>query len=212
MFRRIKCWRNITYFILNERKYKIIYPKQSEIFRAFSLTPFHIIKVVILGQDPYHQVNQANGLAFSVHKGIQIPPSLVNIYKEVYDDLSLPYVNKHGSLENWAKQGVFLLNTILTVEHGKPRSHEHIGWKIFTNQIIQCINRYHVGIVFLLWGRSAVSMKYLIDINKHYILTAPHPSPLSAYRGFIGCRHFSKTNQILVKNNWNPINWLITSS
>ncbi|CAL4042655.1 Uracil-DNA glycosylase [Buchnera aphidicola (Pemphigus populi)] len=202
-----KYFLDIIRFLSKERLKKIIYPPHSEIFTAFLLTEFSSIKVVILGQDPYHNFNQAHGLAFSVNIGATIPPSLKNIYKEISNDMLLNYVFQNGLLKNWAKQGVLLLNTILTVESGKPGSHSQIGWTFFTDKVIEVINKYLYGVVFLLWGSHAKNKVGIIDGNKHYILQASHPSPLSAYRGFFGCRHFSKTNQILIKQGKRPINW-----
>jgi uracil-DNA glycosylase len=198
---------DIFHFLSDERSRKIIYPPHREIFTAFLLTKFSSIKVVIIGQDPYYRHNQANGLAFSVNMGTIIPPSLKNIYKELSNDISPGYVFQSGFLKNWARQGVLLLNTILTVESGKPGSHAQIGWQLFTDKVIQVINEYLRGVVFLLWGRGAKSKSSVINKKKHYILQASHPSPLSAYRGFFGCRHFSITNQILITEGKTPINW-----
>lgn len=185
---------------------KTIYPKQKNIFNALKFTPFESVKVVIIGQDPYHNPNQAHGLSFSVKEGIQIPPSLKNIFQEIHDDLGLPY-SKNGCLERWAKQGVLLLNSVLTVEAKKPQSHAHIGWQQFTDKVIQSLNHHPESIVFLLWGSYAQRKAELVDGNKHHILKAPHPSPLSAHRGFLGCRHFSKANKILESHHREPIDW-----
>lgn len=185
---------------------KIIYPKQKDIFNALKFTPFESVKVVILGQDPYHNPNQAHGLSFSVKKSVPPPPSLKNIFKEIHNDLGLPY-SKHGCLEKWAKQGVLLLNTVLTVEARKPQSHAHIGWQQFTDKVIESLNQHPKSIVFLLWGSYAQSKTKLIDGNKHHILKSTHPSPLAAHRGFLGCRHFSKANKILESHNREPIDW-----
>ncbi|WP_367676728.1 uracil-DNA glycosylase [Buchnera aphidicola] len=209
LFLKTKNWIKLLHIIQKKRKHKIIYPIDSKIFQAFFLTPFNLLKVVILGQDPYCQFNQANGLAFSVNKGVKIPPSLINIYQELKNDLKQSNIAQHGCLDYWAKQGVFLLNTILTVEHGKPGSHIDLGWKYFTNQVIRFIDQNHIGIVFLLWGNQAISTRNIICSGRNYILTASHPSPLSVYRSFFGCRHFSKTNKILVKNKIKPIDWLL---
>lgn len=198
---------DIIKFIKKEYVKKTIYPNFKDIFKAFLLTDLNNIKVVIIGQDPYFSQNQAHGLSFSVPKGVTIPPSLKNIYKELNTDFGQRYKFRHGCLESWAHQGVFLLNTILTVESGKPRSHSTIGWNIFTDKVISIINLYRNMIVFLLWGNDAQKKSNLIDIKKHYILKASHPSPLSAYRGFFGCKHFSLTNEILIKNKKKPINW-----
>ncbi|WP_348666052.1 uracil-DNA glycosylase [Arsenophonus symbiont of Ornithomya chloropus] len=186
---------------------KIIYPPNKDIFNAFYYTKLSKIKVVILGQDPYHGPNQAHGFAFSVPKNIKIPPSLFNIYKELKTDIpNFKYPN-HGCLINWAQQGVLLLNTVLTVESGKAHSHFHLGWEKFTNKIIMAINQYCIGVIFLLWGSHAQKKSQFINTKKHFLLQAPHPSPLSAYKGFFGCKHFSKTNEILIKKGLTVINW-----
>ena len=185
---------------------KIIYPPGGLIFHAFETTPFDNVKVVLLGQDPYHGHGQAHGLAFSVQPGIKPPPSLVNIYKELHDDVGLP-IPSHGYLEAWAKQGVFLLNASLTVRASEPLSHSKIGWYEFTDKVIQKISDLKEKVVFLLWGRSAQDKQALIDETKHFVLKAAHPSPFSADKGFFGCRHFSKTNDYLVKNGIDPIDW-----
>lgn len=187
---------------------KTIYPKHADTFNALKLTPLDQVKVVIIGQDPYHGPNQAHGLCFSVQKGVAIPPSLENIFKEIHNDLGLP-IPAHGNLEKWAKQGVLLLNVSLSVEAHKPQSHANIGWETFTDKIIQVVNDHCQGVVFLLWGSSAQKKAAMIDPTKHFILKCPHPSPLSAHRGFFGCRHFSKTNEILRKQNKTPIDWRI---
>lgn len=198
---------DIITYVKTERLTKKIYPSSKDVFNAFLLTPFDTIKVVIIGQDPYFLEHQAHGLAFSVPKNQNIPPSLRNIYKELNSDFKRKHIFKSGCLENWARQGVFLLNTILTVELGKPKSHYNIGWEIFTNQVIFNINKYKKSVVFLLWGNDAQKKSDLIDVNKHYIFKASHPSPLSAHRGFLGCKHFSKTNKILIKCKQKEINW-----
>lgn len=185
-----------------------IYPNHKDIFTAFNLTPLSQLKVVIIGQDPYHGENQAHGLAFSVNKGIKIPPSLANIYKEMQADLNIP-IPKHGNLSAWARQGILLLNSSLTVKAQQPGSHGKIGWQQFSDQIIMNISKHKTGIIFLLWGKHAVQKQKLIDASKHNILTAAHPSPFSAYRGFFGCRHFSKTNKILTQLQLKPIKWNI---
>lgn len=185
---------------------KIIYPPGPLIFNAFDKTPFKKVKVVLLGQDPYHNPSQAHGLSFSVPKGVAMPPSLVNIFKEIKTDLgiSLP---SHGDLENWAKQGVLLLNASLTVRKNEPGSHSKIGWLTFTNAVIQKISDEKKNVVFLLWGRFAHEKQALIDETKHGVLKAAHPSPFSADKGFFGCRHFSKTNAYLTKHGLDPIDW-----
>lgn len=185
---------------------KIIYPTNENIFNALKLTPFDQVKVIIIGQDPYHGPDQAHGLCFSVQHGIQPPPSLQNIFKEIHNDLGLP-IPKHGNLEKWAKQGVLLLNTTLTVEAHKPQSHANFGWDKFTNRIIELLNEKKSGLVFILWGSSAQKKSELIDPTKHCILKAAHPSPLSAHRGFFGCKHFSKVNEYLKKQGNTPIDW-----
>lgn len=194
-------------FIQQERLKKTIYPNQKDIFNAFYFTKFSDIKVVILGQDPYFSNNQAHGLAFSIPKGYTITPSLQNIYKELNTDFNKKFVFHHGCLIEWAKQGVFLLNSILTVESGKPRSHYNIGWEIFTDTVIHFINYYQKNIIFLLWGKEAQKKSKLINHNCHYILESSHPSPLSSFRGFLGCKHFSKTNEILTRLKKEKINW-----
>jgi len=185
---------------------KIVYPKGTEIFHAFELTPIEKVKVVILGQDPYHGVNQAHGLCFSVKPGVQLPPSLVNIYKELERDLGVKPV-KHGYLESWAKQGVLLLNSVLTVEQGKAASHQGQGWEQFTDQVIALLNARQYPIIFVLWGSYAQQKGQVIDVKRHVVLSAAHPSPLSAYRGFFGCGHFSKINEYLKRWGEEPINW-----
>jgi uracil-DNA glycosylase len=179
------------------------------VFNAFKLTPFENVKVVILGQDPYHGPGQAEGLCFSVPSGIPLPPSLQNIYKEIEQDLGIKMNVKNGHLAKWCEQGVFLLNAVLTVEKGKPASHAGKGWEIFTDEVIRKISEEKSGVVFLLWGNYAIKKKALIDTSKHFVLNAPHPSPFSAYSGFFGCEHFSKTNEILEKQNQKPIDWKI---
>lgn len=185
---------------------KTIYPAGPNIFNAFNTTPFDEVKVVILGQDPYHNPGQAHGLSFSVPRGTQPPPSLVNIFKEIHEDLDLP-VPKHGNLEHWAKQGVLLLNAALTVEAHKPMSHSKIGWHHFTDDVIRIISERKEHVVFMLWGGFAKSKIELIDKKKHLILTAAHPSPLSAHNGFFGCKHFSKANKWLEQKGLDPIDW-----
>lgn len=184
-----------------------IYPPMDLIFNAFAHTPFDKTKVVILGQDPYHGVKQAHGLSFSVQKGIQVPPSLQNIFKELkneYPDFQIP---SHGDLSQWADQGVLLLNATLTVEASKPGSHQQQGWEQFTDKVIQTLSEKRSNIVFLLWGRYAAAKASMIDQNKHQVLIAPHPSPFSAHSGFFGCNHFIKTNEYLEKNGMKGIDW-----
>ena len=200
-------FQNILDYVKNERKSgKIIYPAQKDIFNSLKLTPYESVKVVILGQDPYHGPNQAHGLSFSVPPGIPAPPSLQNIFKELHNDFGLS-IPSHGCLEKWAKQGVLLLNTALTVESGKPQSHANIDWYRFTDQVIVSLNGHSKGIVFLLWGSYAQQKAQLITNLRHRILKAPHPSPLSVKRGFFGCRHFSKTNALLLEMGRQEIDW-----
>ena len=185
-----------------------VFPPADDIFNAFHLTPLSEVKVVILGQDPYHNVNQAHGLCFSVQPTVEIPPSLENIYKELHDDLGCKIPN-NGYLVKWAKQGVLLLNTVLTVRAHQATSHQNIGWAQFTNAVIEILDQQDRPMVFLLWGRPAQRKKTMLHNPNHLILEAPHPSPLSAYRGFFGCRHFSKTNQFLEQHGLTPIDWQI---
>lgn len=194
--------------VKREYSEQIIFPPSDEIFTAFHLTPLSEVKVVILGQDPYHNYGQAHGLSFSVKPEIKTPPSLENIYKELQDDLGC-YIPNNGYLIKWAKQGVFLLNTTLTVRAHQANSHKDIGWGYFTDAAIRILNEQDRPIVFLLWGGFAQKKKSFLNNKKHLILEAPHPSPLSAYRGFLGCRHFSKTNEFLVQNGLDPIDWQI---
>ncbi|MGO0307549.1 uracil-DNA glycosylase [Endozoicomonas acroporae] len=185
---------------------KMIYPRGAEYFRALDLTPFARVKVVILGQDPYHGAGQAHGLSFSVRPKIAIPPSLVNMYKELESDLGIPPAN-HGFLEHWAHQGVLLLNSVLTVEHKQAASHQGRGWETFTDRIVATLNEQREHIVFLLWGSYAQKKGRFIDTGKHLVLTSVHPSPLSAYRGFFGSRPFSRSNDYLVSHGIQPIDW-----
>ncbi len=200
---------NLTDFLLQERANYTIYPPNKLILNAFNLTPYDNVKVVLLGQDPYHGAGQAHGLCFSVQKGIKQPPSLVNIFKEIKADLEIPMSAASGNLENWAKQGLLMLNASLTVRAGQAGSHQGKGWETFTDGIISQLSANKQGLVFLLWGRFAQNKAQLIDGTKHLILTAAHPSPFSAYNGFFGCKHFSKTNQYLVQNGKQPIDWHI---
>lgn len=189
---------------------KSIYPNPSDVFRAFELTPFDDVKVVVLGQDPYHGKNQATGLAFSVPRGEKIPPSLRNIFKALSQDIEGFIPPNHGDLTHWATQGVLLLNTVLTVEHGLANSHASFGWETYTDAVIDALNTHHHGLVFLLWGAHAQKKGQSIS-DKHLVLKAPHPSPLSAHRGFFNCQHFSKTNDWLCKNKQNKIDWFINN-
>ena len=188
---------------------KAIYPPASEVFNALTLTPLDNVKVVILGQDPYHGPGQAHGLCFSVQSGVKTPPSLVNIYKELAQDIEGFHIPEHGNLTAWAEQGVLLLNTVLTVEQGKAHSHAKWGWETFTDAVIKSVNDTQHGVVFLLWGSHAQKKGQSIDTQKHYVLSAPHPSPLSAHRGFLGCRHFSQTNTLLSQQGKTPVNWQV---
>lgn len=187
---------------------KTIFPPKAKVFSAFEVCDYPDVKVVILGQDPYHEVNQAHGMCFSVNPGVKIPPSLVNIYKELHDDLGC-YIPNNGYLMPWAKQGVFLLNTVMSVEEGKANSHANKGWEIFTDHTIQKINEKEDPVVFMLWGRNARNKASMIDRNKHLVLECAHPSPLSAYHCFFGCRHFSQANAFLVQHGKEPIHWQI---
>ena len=189
-------FKELKQFLLLEKSNGRVYPPGGLIFNAFRLTPFDRVRVVLLGQDPYHGDGQAHGLCFSVPRGITPPPSLINIFKEIERDLGIP-VPGHGNLERWALQGVLLLNATLTVRANQPGSHQRKGWESFTNSVIAKLSEKRVGLVFLLWGKYAQEKEALIDTNRHYVLKAAHPSPYSAYNGFFGCRHFSKTNEIL---------------
>jgi uracil-DNA glycosylase len=193
-------------FVKTEYQSKTIYPKGNAIFKAFDLCPVDQVKVVILGQDPYHGPNQAHGLSFSVKEGIPFPPSLLNIFKELKSDMHLSFPS-HGNLERWAKQGVLLLNATLTVEAHKAGSHQNKGWETFTNAVIEKLAAKKSNLVFLLWGAYAQKKAAIIDESKHFKLQAPHPSPLSAHRGFLGCKHFSQANAYLENHGLVPINW-----
>lgn len=187
-----------------------IYPENSEIFNAFNHTPFEAVKIVILGQDPYHGPGQAHGLAFSVRNGVPIPPSLHNMYKELQSDIPEFNYPPHGELTQWADQGVLLLNATLTVRAGQPGSHQKQGWEQFTGKAIEELSTQRSGLIFMLWGKFAQAKISLIDTQKHFVLTAPHPSPFSAHQGFFGCGHFSKANEILVREGILPIDWQIS--
>lgn len=199
-------YKNLRNFLINEYKNSEIYPNMHDIFNAFHMSSFMDTKVVILGQDPYHGTGQAHGIAFSVQDGVQLPPSLVNIFRELYNDLGIT-ASKNGCLISWAKQGVLLLNAVLTVRKGHAGSHSGQGWEIFTDHVIQLLGKRDKPIVFLLWGNYARSKKYLIVNKKHLVLEAAHPSPLSANKGFFGSRPFSKTNEFLRNIGETPINW-----
>lgn len=199
-------------FLLEQKQLgKRIFPAGSEYFRALDLTPLAKVKVVILGQDPYHGAGQAHGLCFSVRPGVRIPPSLVNIYKELNDDLGIPPA-RHGFLEHWARQGVLLLNSVLTVEEAQAASHQGKGWERFTDAVIRKVNDESEAAVFMLWGSYAQRKAAFVDTGRHLVLKAPHPSPLSAHNGFFGCRHFSKANAFLQSRGREPIDWQLPAS
>ncbi len=199
-------YQELMQFLDQEYQEKQIFPPRTELFSAFQYCDMDQIKVVILGQDPYHEKNQAHGLAFSVRKGIKIPPSLRNIYKELHDDLNIA-MPSHGCLIDWAKQGVFMLNAVLSVQEGKAGSHHNKGWETFTDHVIQTVNEQCESVVFVLWGAPAQRKQSLIDSNKHAVLCAPHPSPLSAYRGFFGSKPFSQINDYRKAHQREEINW-----
>jgi len=200
--------KNIKTFLVKEMKTQVIYPPSKDIFNALTASDFEDVKVVILGQDPYHGAKQAHGLCFSVNKGIKPPPSLVNIFKELKADLGID-PPPHGDLSHWAKQGVLLLNSVLTVRDGQPQSHAGKGWEEFTDRVISELGSQRENLVFILWGSSAQKKAAHIDDKRHLILKAPHPSPLSAHRGFMGCKHFSLTNFFLESHGISPINWAL---
>jgi uracil-DNA glycosylase len=203
-------FQQINDFVEQQRRDgKVVYPPENQVFSAFDMTPFEDVRVVILGQDPYHGAQQAHGLAFSVLPGVKIPPSLRNMYKELADDIEGFEAPTHGYLESWAQQGVLMLNTVLTVEEGKAHSHAKCGWETFTDHIISQLNERAEPIVFLLWGAHAQKKGQAIDEKKHFVLSAPHPSPLSARRGFFGCKHFSQTNELLKSQNLPAIDWCL---
>ncbi|MCH1918351.1 uracil-DNA glycosylase [Shewanella sp. A3A] len=201
-------FQKLTEFVANERASgKAIYPPQDEVFRAFDLTPLDQVRVVLLGQDPYHGPNQAHGLCFSVKPGIKAPPSLANMYKELATDIADFEIPNHGFLESWAKQGMLMLNTVLTVEQGKAHSHAKAGWETFTDHVIDLLNAHETPKIFVLWGGHAQKKGQRLDASRHRIISGPHPSPLSAYRGFFGCQHFSEINRQLVAWGQAPIDW-----
>ena len=210
-FSKIYFQQIVTFLKVERAQNKVIYPPGQLIFNAFNTTPFHKVKVVILGQDPYHGPGQAHGLSFSVPAGIKPPPSLINIFKELRSDVGM-HIPSTGNLTGWANQGVLLLNAVLTVRAGEPASHAMLGWTEFTNTVIQKLSNERTGIVFLLWGKYAQEKQALIDETKHFVLKAAHPSPFSADKGFFGCRHFSKTNELLAKQGFEPINWIVEDS
>lgn len=201
-------YKKLYRFVNEEYKTKVIYPPANDIFNAFHFTPLKDVKVVIIGQDPYHNEGQAHGLCFSVKKGVDVPPSLVNIYKEMQDDLGTKIPN-HGELTKWAEQGVLMLNTVLTVRAHQANSHQGMGWEQFTDAAIQAVEKEDRPLVYILWGRPAMRKKTMIHNPKHLVIESPHPSPLSAYRGFFGSKPFSKTNDFLKTNGIEPIDWEI---
>jgi len=196
-------------FLVDEKKHKRVFPPGSLIFNAFNQTPFNQVKVVILGQDPYHGIGEAHGLCFSVQDGITKPPSLVNIFKEIESDLGLP-PPRSGNLTDWARQGVLLLNATLTVRENQPGSHQNKGWETFTDEAIRQLSEQREGLIFVLWGKFAEAKTILIDQTKHFILKSPHPSPFSANRGFFGCRHFSRINELLRQMGKHEIDWRLS--
>nr|WP_194299883.1 uracil-DNA glycosylase [Acetobacter conturbans] len=199
--------KDLKAFLLKEKEAgKMIFPRGPEWFRALNLTPLGSVRVVILGQDPYHGAGQAHGLCFSVRRGVRIPPSLVNIYKEMQSDLGIPPA-RHGNLTHWAKQGVLLLNSVLTVEQGQAASHQRQGWERFTDAVIACVNEQKTPVVFILWGSYAQKKAAFVDASRHLVLKGPHPSPLSAHNGFFGGHYFSKANAFLEEHGLKPIDW-----
>lgn len=201
-------YRSLYEFVCKEYNNNVVFPPKEDIFNAFHITPMSNVKVLLLGQDPYHNYNQAHGLSFSVKPGQDIPPSLQNIYKELNDDLGY-YIPNNGYLQKWASQGVLLLNTVLTVRAHEANSHKGMGWEQFTDAVISAVNEIDRPIVYFLWGAPAQKKAAMLNNPKHLILQAPHPSPLSAYRGFFGCKHFSKCNEFLAANGLEPIDWQI---
>ncbi len=201
-------WQQLQRFVADQRVRHTVFPPEPEVFAALHLTPYADTRVVILGQDPYHGPNQAHGLCFSVRRGVSTPPSLANIYKELHNDLGLP-IPRHGNLESWARQGVLLLNTTLTVQAGQAASHQGKGWELFTDEVLRTVNAKQQRVVFLLWGASARKKKSLIDLTRHVVLESAHPSPLSAHNGFFGSRPFSKANAALDVAGLQPIDWAL---
>ncbi len=200
-------WKRLADFVRGEYLSKKVYPHPKNVFNAFNSTPFNKVKVVIIGQDPYHNPGEAHGLCFSVQPGVKVPPSLQNIYKELESDLGIKKDFTKGDLTDWAKQGVFLMNAVLTVRHNQPGSHANKGWEKFTDEVIKQLSDRKENLVFLLWGNYAKQKGTLIDRTQHLILKSTHPSPLSAHYGFLGCKHFSKTNTYLQQHHQQPINW-----
>lgn len=199
-------FKNLQDFLTEEYNTKKIYPTPENVFNALNLVKYNDVKVVIIGQDPYHQPGQAHGLSFSVQNGIKLPPSLVNIYKEIEDEIGKKSCT-NGDLTAWAKQGVLLLNSVLTVRDSQPNSHKNMGWEKITSRVVELLSKREKPVVFLLWGANAIAIGKNIDRSKHLVLTCAHPSPLSAYNGFFGCNHFVKANEFLIKNNETPIEW-----
>ncbi|MGI2096690.1 uracil-DNA glycosylase [Shewanella glacialipiscicola] len=203
-------FQQLSVFVDNERRAgKVVYPPETDIFNAFNITPLENVRVVLIGQDPYHGPNQAHGLCFSVKRGIKPPPSLANMYKELATDITGFLIPSHGDLSAWAEQGVLMLNTVLTVEQGKAHSHAKAGWETFTAAALGLLNRQTQPIIFILWGSHAIKKGQVITAPQHHVLTGPHPSPLSAYRGFFGCGHFSQVNQLLLERGEEPIRWQV---
>ncbi len=201
-------FRELQSFLKTQRKNQEVFPPEKEVFSAFELTPFENVKVVVLGQDPYHGDGQAHGLSFSVKKGIKIPPSLANIYKELHADLGVK-IPEHGNLEKWAKQGVLLLNTVMTVRKAEAGSHQGKGWEIFTDRVIEVLSTQKSGLVFILWGSPSQKKASKVNPEHHHLILSPHPSPLSSYRGFFGSKPFSRTNEFLKNSGQYPIEWSI---
>lgn len=202
-------YQNLRRFLIEEYRTRRIFPDMYDIFNAMKLTPYENVRCVIIGQDPYHGEGQAHGLSFSVRKGVAPPPSLVNIFKEIRDDIGTDNLGKHGELVKWAENGVLLLNSVLTVRANSPRSHRNMGWENFTTEVIKHLNKREKPIVFMLWGGDAKAKKNFITNPQHLVLTAAHPSPLSAYNGFFGCRHFSQANKFLEEHGMGGIDWSI---
>ncbi len=204
-------YQQLRQFLIQEYRTHIIYPNMYDIFNALRYTAYHDVKAVIIGQDPYHGEGQAHGLSFSVRRGVAPPPSLINIFKEIKDDVGIDNLGKHGELTAWAQQGVLLLNAALTVRAGQANSHRNKGWEQVTDAVIRRLNEREQPVVFLLWGANARTKAQLVTEPRHLVLTCAHPSPLSAYNGFFGCKHFSKTNAFLIQNNIAPIDWSIAT-
>jgi uracil-DNA glycosylase len=202
-------WADLQRFVRHERSRHAVYPLDDEVFAALHLTPYESVKVLVLGQDPYHGPGQAHGLCFSVRRGVDVPPSLANVLTELESDLGCPRP-VHGNLEHWARQGVLLLNATLTVRAGHAASHQRRGWEIFTDRVIEVVNDKHERVVFVLWGASARRKKQLVDTSRHVVIESPHPSPLSAHRGFFGSRPFSRANEALAEAGREPVDWCLT--